>query len=103
MSKESIFVAVGSVVMFAVFSWIAAGLLTVRDRYFPRKQRPTPLEPPYPAKWARRPWLLIPLRILLLPAVLFGLATALIVLLPVLVWNVIAALVSRLQRRNDPA
>ena len=49
--SESATIAICSILLFMPIAWVAAFLLTLRDRYVPRAPRPETAGPWYPPKW----------------------------------------------------
>ncbi len=91
---EAAIIGIVSAVMFVPLAWIAAGLLTVRDHYFPRPEPVETAGPWYPPKWARGRWRFWIYRILWGPLFLL----VLILSVPVYAWQAVVATISRVRR-----
>lgn len=93
--SDTAIVAIVSIVLFVVLTWIAAALLTIRDRSFPRKPR-LKAGPPYPPKWARGRWTSRLVCIVVVPWLYASLTIVAVILLilarPVDAWNLVKSL-----------
>jgi hypothetical protein len=99
---ELVIIAIGAAAMFVPLAWIAAGLLTLRDRYFQRAAPAETAGPWYPPKWARGRWTAWIHRILLTPLLLIALMVVLILSVPIYAWQALVAMLSRVRRKRVP-
>ncbi|HUE14910.1 MAG TPA: hypothetical protein VMR25_12145 [Planctomycetaceae bacterium] len=99
---ELAIIAIVAAAMFVPLAWIAAGLLTLRDRYFQRAGPAETAGPWYPPKWARGRWTAWIHRILLTPLLLIALMVVLILSVPLYAWQAVVAMLSRVQRKRVP-